>query len=47
MDYMTLKDAAEKWGVTPRRVNYYCIEALLENKPFSVATMLEQLGNKN
>ena len=21
---MTLKDAAEKWGVTPRRVNYYC-----------------------
>ena len=24
MDYMTLKAAAEKWGVTPRRVNYYC-----------------------
>ena len=24
LDYMTLKDAAEKWGVTPRRVNYYC-----------------------
>ena len=24
MDYMTLKEAAEKWGVTPRRVNYYC-----------------------
>jgi len=23
------------------------IDALLENKPFSVATMLEQLGNKN
>lgn len=22
MDYMTLKDAAEQWGVTPRRVNY-------------------------
>ena len=22
--YMTLKEAAEKWGVTPRRVNYYC-----------------------
>lgn len=21
---MTLKDAAEQWGVTPRRVNYYC-----------------------
>ncbi|MBS4912114.1 MAG: DNA-binding protein [Subdoligranulum variabile] len=24
MDYMTLKEAAEKWSVTPRRVNYYC-----------------------
>ena len=24
MVYMTLKEAAEKWGVTPRRVNYYC-----------------------
>ena len=24
MDYMTLKEAAEKWAVTPRRVNYYC-----------------------
>ena len=22
MDYMTLKEVAEKWGVTPRRVNY-------------------------
>ena len=27
MDYMTLKEAAEKWGVTPRRVNYYCARA--------------------
>ena len=24
MDYMTLKEAAEKWGVTYRRVNNYC-----------------------
>ena len=24
MDYMTLKEASEKWDVTPRRVNYYC-----------------------
>ena len=24
MEYMTLKETAEKWGVTPRRVNYYC-----------------------
>lgn len=25
MDYITLKEASEKWGVTPRRVNYYCV----------------------
>ena len=24
MDYMTVKEASEKWCVTPRRVNYYC-----------------------
>ena len=24
MDYMTLKEADQKWNVTPRRVNYYC-----------------------
>lgn len=24
MDYMTLEEASEKWGMTPRRVNYYC-----------------------
>ena len=23
MDYMTLKEASEKWGVTPRWINYY------------------------
>ncbi len=25
MDYMTLKEASEKWGVTTRRINYYCV----------------------
>lgn len=24
MDYITIKELSEKWGVTPRRVNYYC-----------------------
>lgn len=24
MDYMTLKEAGEKWGVTPRWINCYC-----------------------
>lgn len=24
MDYMTLKEASEKWGVSSRWINYYC-----------------------
>nr|WP_300326040.1 helix-turn-helix domain-containing protein [uncultured Anaerostipes sp.] len=24
MDYMTLKEASEKWGVSARQINYYC-----------------------
>lgn len=24
MDYITVKEVSEKWGITPRRVNYYC-----------------------
>lgn len=24
MNYMTLKEASEKWGVSPRMINYYC-----------------------
>lgn len=24
MDYMTLKEASERWGITPRRINYLC-----------------------
>ena len=24
MDYMTLKDASVKWGISPRMINYYC-----------------------
>ena len=24
MHYITVKEASEKWGVTTRRVNYYC-----------------------
>jgi hypothetical protein len=26
MDYMTLKEASGKWGVSTRQINYYCIE---------------------
>ena len=24
MDYMTLKEASDKWGVSIRQINYYC-----------------------
>ena len=24
MDYMTLKEASKKWGVSIRQINYYC-----------------------
>lgn len=24
MDYMTLKETSEKWGITPRQINYLC-----------------------
>ena len=26
MDYMTLKEASEKWCILSRHVNYYCVE---------------------
>lgn len=26
MDYMTVKEASKQRGVTPRRVNYYCVD---------------------
>lgn len=24
MNYMTLKEASSKWGISPRMINYYC-----------------------
>ena len=26
MDYMTLKEASEKWCVSSRQINYYCTD---------------------
>ena len=26
MDYMTLKETSEKWGVSTRQINYYCTD---------------------
>ena len=25
-DYMTLREASEKWGISTRQINYYCTE---------------------
>ena len=30
MDYMTLKQAGEKWGISPRMINYYCSAGRIE-----------------
>jgi len=30
MEYLTVKEACEKWGVTSRMVNYYCSEGRVE-----------------
>ena len=30
MNYMTLKEASEKWGITPRMINYYCSRGRIE-----------------
>lgn len=26
MDYMTPREASEKWGISTRQINYYCTE---------------------
>ena len=26
MDYMTLKEASKKWGISSRQNNYYCVD---------------------
>ena len=30
MEYLTVKEAGEKWGITPRMVNYYCTAGRIE-----------------
>ena len=30
MDYLTGKEICNKWGVTPRMVNYYCTAGRIE-----------------
>lgn len=26
MDYMTIKEASERWGISSRQINYYCTD---------------------
>ncbi len=26
MEFITLKEASKKWGISPRMINYYCSE---------------------
>lgn len=28
MDYMTLREAGEKWGISPRQINSYCSDGV-------------------
>ncbi len=30
MDYLTVREAGEKWGITSRMVNYYCSEGRID-----------------
>ncbi len=30
MDYLTVKEAGEKWGITGRMVTYYCVTGRIE-----------------
>ena len=30
MDYLTVKEAGEKWGITARRVTYYCADGRID-----------------
>ena len=29
-DYMTVKETAEKWGITPRRVQLLCVQGRIQ-----------------
>ena len=40
MDYMTLKQAGEKWGISPRMINYYCSAGRIEGAEKMVTVWL-------
>lgn len=46
MDYMTLKEASEKWGVSSRQVNYYCVEGRIPGAVKMAGGLVDPQGNR-
>ena len=46
MDYMTLKEASEKWGVSSRQVNYYCVEGPYSRRCENGRCLVDPQGNR-
>ena len=49
--YMSIKEAAEIWNVTPRRVQTYCVEGRIEGaaklgREWAIPTSAEKPGDK-
>ena len=46
MDYMTLREASEKWGVSSRQINYYCVEGRIPGavKMAGVWLLISKIG---
>ena len=46
MDYMTLKEASEKWGVTPRQINYLCTGGRIPGASCTTSSAQSSLRNR-
>ena len=46
MDFMTTKEAALKWGLTNRMVQYYCKEGKIKNGEFQNAGYRDYVQKK-
>lgn len=50
MEYMTIQEAASKWGITPRRIQVLCAEGRLEGaikfgRQWAIPADLEKPGD--
>ncbi len=41
MEYLTVKEAGEKWGITGRMVNYYCTSGRIKG---AIKKVQQQIG---